>query len=249
MNTNGDITGHNEPLFEQLSYTPYSPCNYLQNQVMRFAGFTAADQWDDERVQRCIQTGYRRSGLFVYKTSCLNCTRCIPVRIDVNRFKPNRTQKRIFKRNAALFSAHLAELKYKESHYDLYDRYLQKRHKNSEMALHNNRLQYQQFILQSPIHSYLFEFFHQAKIDIVCLMDSLDDGLSAVYTFYNPVMEKQSLGIFAILWQIELVKQLEKDYLYLGYYIADYKPMAYKRQFSGLEAYIDDQWVGSDLFD
>ena len=243
MKTKDFFLSEAENGLDEINYTSYITCNYLPDQVMRLVGFTAKKEADHEKASAFIQQGYRRSGLFVYKTACLNCDRCIPVRINVNRFSFSRTQKRTYQKNADRLSARMKPLSYSDSHYQLYNRYLQVKHPASEMTTHNNPEQYQQFMLQTPMTSYLFEFSSDNIIEMVSLIDEIEDGLSAVYTFYDPFNPKFSLGIYAILWQIELVRRLQKTYLYLGYYIADCHQMSYKKGFSGLEAYIDGKWT------
>lgn len=131
-----------------------------------------------------------------------------------------------------------------EQHFDLYCRYLKNRHPNSGMTHQNDASQYRQFMLQSPLESLLFEFRDKQDnaLKIVSIVDILTGGLSAVYTAYDPDQAKDSLGIFSILWQTELTRSLDKSFLYLGYCVPDCPRMAYKRNFSGIEALVEGLW-------
>jgi arginine-tRNA-protein transferase len=164
----------------------------------------------------------------------------VPVRIITAEFLPNRSQRRAQKTHRAL-EARMLELRYNPEHYALYLRYQSYRHSGGGMD-HDSREQYRHFLLQSNVRSSLVEFREAGKLRMVSILDRLEDGLSSVYTFFEPDMPGTSLGTYNVIWQIELCKRLGLPYLYLGYWIAQSHKMAYKINFRPLEGLIEGQW-------
>jgi arginine-tRNA-protein transferase len=164
----------------------------------------------------------------------------VPVRVEASRFVPNRTQRRCLKRNQHL-SARFLPLDFKEEHYELYRSYLGSRHAGGGMD-RDGPDQYTQFLLSSNVDSVLVEFRDGDELVMISVIDQIDDGISAVYTFFDPARDKDSLGVYGVLWQIELAKRLELPYLYLGYWIAESRKMAYKKQYPPLEGLVDGRW-------
>ena len=164
----------------------------------------------------------------------------MPVRIVAEDFTPNRAQRRAWKRHSDLTSEML-ELKYSAEHYALYLRYQSRRHSGGGMD-QDSREQYRHFLLQSNVDSRLIEFRENGALRMVSIVDELQDGLSSVYTFFDPDVPSASFGTYNILWQIELCKKLDLAYLYLGYWIGLSRKMAYKIQFQPMQGLIDGQW-------
>jgi arginine-tRNA-protein transferase len=189
--------------------------------------------------------GFRRSGDLVYRPHCADCRACIPVRIPVREFQPNRSQRRIGKLNAGLrVIAKSAE--YDDEHYRLYARYLDARHPDSGMG-QSDPEDYIRFLGNSGwLDSVFFEFREGETLLAVSVVDRLKEGLSAVYTFYDPVMERRSLGTYAILWQIGESQRQALSWLYLGFWIAECRKMAYKGSFQPLQALTESGWVTID---
>ncbi|AZN36646.1 arginyltransferase [Iodobacter ciconiae] len=218
---------------------PYE-CSYLENQLARSQVAVPAELIDSHAYSQLVQHGFRRSGSFVYRPWCDYCKACIPVRLPVAQFKPDRAQRRAQKRHAGL-QVRVMALEYKESHYLLYQRYQLARHAGGGMDK-DNREQYQNFILKSNVGSFLAEFSLDNEIQMVSLIDQLDDGISSVYTFYNPDLPNSSLGVFNILWQISLAAEMQLSYVYLGYWIDQCRKMAYKARYRPIEGLFNGCW-------
>jgi arginyl-tRNA--protein-N-Asp/Glu arginylyltransferase len=230
----------NRTLSLQFYSTASYECSYLEGQVARSQVAVPAELIDSQVYSNLVQHGFRRSGLFVYRPWCDQCRACIPVRLPVQQFKPDRSQRRAQKTHADL-KVRVLGLEYLETHYLLYQRYQMARHSGGGMD-QDNREQYQSFILKSNVNSFLAEFTLDNQVQMVSLIDQLDDGISSVYTFYNPDLAGASLGVFNILWQIELAKQMQLPYVYLGYWIDQCRKMAYKTRYQPIEGLFDGQW-------
>ena len=187
-----------------------------------------------------IQHGFRRSGNHAYRPHCPDCQACVPVRINLKQFKMSRSQRRCFQRNQHLaISSRPAE--FNSEHYELYCRYLAARHIDGGMD-NPTEQSYRNFLISEWSDTTFIEFREQSQLVAVAVTDSVDDGLSAFYTFFDPRLTKQSLGTYAILQQITQTKAQNLSSLYLGYWIENCKKMNYKNTFSGLEGYIEQQW-------
>lgn len=215
-------------------------CGYLPERIARSQVASPAQAVNTAVYSELLQHGFRRSGLHTYRPYCTDCAECIAVRVRVNDFIASRTQRRAYKRNAALHVG-LQALHFEVEHYNLYKRYQSARHTGGAMD-QDDPQQFEDYLLASRVDTRLVVFNEGGVLRMVSVIDSVVDGLSAVYTFFEPDLPGCSFGVFNVLWQIELVRRLGLPYLYLGYWVKDSRKMAYKSQYQPLEGLIDGVW-------
>ncbi len=219
--------------------SPY-PCSYLADRDARSQVATPAFLITPQVYSELVHHGFRRSGTFTYRPRCNNCHACTPVRVEIDTFTANRSQRRSWKQHHHL-EATLHTLEDRPDYFPLYQRYQNTRHRDGGMD-NDSPEQYRSFLLQSHVDSMLVEFREEGVLRMVSIIDVLADGLSSVYTFYEPEIAGSNFGTFNVIWQIELCRKLQLPFLYLGYWIKESKKMAYKVNFQPLQGLIHGSW-------
>ncbi len=220
--------------------TPAHRCGYLPN---RYSVNIFADpniQITTRTYSWLIDYGFRRNGNHLYRPQCPHCSACVPTRVCVNKFKPNRSQQRTLRLNQDVTAQVLPKDFYKE-HYDLYKKYLHARHTDSPMD-QSTIDDYREFILGTWSNTKFLEFRLNKKLICVGVFDVLPQGLSAVYSFYDINFSKRGLGTLAILKLIEEAAIRKLPYLYLGYWIKACDKMSYKTNFKPIQGYVNNNW-------
>ena len=228
---------HTLPLAPQFYVTAPQPCPYLPNRMERKL-FTALQGESAEKLNDSLsKQGFRRSQNVLYRPSCSECAACLSARISVADFKPSKSQRRSMNRNAHL-RRRASSPWATEEQYTLFRRYLDNRHADGGMA-DMDVFEFAAMIEETPIRSRVVEYTNEktGALTAVCLTDVLDDGLSMVYSFYEPDLPRQSLGSWMILDHIEIAREAELPYVYLGYWVPGSPKMGYKAQFSAPEVY------------
>ncbi len=216
------------------------PCDYLVGKFSRYL-FLAPDQAVSiNTYSHLVAQGFRRSGRLVYRPHCATCQACMPARIPVNRFTPKRNQRRCWQHNQDL-QVIARSPEFRQEHYELYLRYLKVRHRYGSMVASSPE-DYLAFLTCPWAETLFYEFRLADSLLAVAVADLLDDGLSAVYTFFDPTFGQRGLGTFAILTEIEAVKRMGLQRLYLGYWIENCAKMRYKSNFRPLEIFQGGQW-------
>lgn len=220
-----------------LSY-PH-PCSYLDEQAQSL--FVNPDYpLSDALYEQLLARGFRRSGGHAYRPHCPDCSACVPARLPVAAFEPDRSQRRILAKNAATH----VELKppvFDPRHYQLYRRYQAFRHPGGGMA-ESSPEDYLQFLSSGWGTTFFAEFSIAGELAAVAVVDLVGSALSAVYTFFEPRFSAYSPGVYAVLWQLQHARQLALEFVYLGFWIGACRKMAYKSRYRPLQLLIGGQW-------
>ena len=224
--------------------TPVHQCSYLPRNDATTLFADPKASFDHNLYSELSEVGFRRSGNYLYRPHCKDCNACIPVRIPVEQFQLSKRQRRIWNKNSDLEVTQLPA-RNSDEHYQLYAQYINHKHLDGDMFPPTPE-QYESFLLSEWGNTQFFEFrTRQGQLLAVAVTDLMSNGLSAVYTFYNtdPAAAKRSLGVFAVLWQIEQCRQMGLPALYLGYWIKNCQKMQYKSDYRPLEIYTGSEWI------
>ena len=236
---------HTLPIAPQFYVTAPQPCPYLDNRMERKL-FTALQGEFAEQLNNALsKQGFRRSQNVLYRPSCAECSACLSARIRVSDFEPSRSQKRTMKRNRTLIREATSPWATEEQ-YALFRAYLDSSHADGGMA-DMDIFEFAAMIEETPIRSRVVEYARRGRsgrkeLAAVCLTDVLDDGLSMVYSFYDPDIPAASLGTHVILDHVQIAKDAGLPYVYLGYWVPGSSKMGYKAKFSSLEIYVGGKW-------
>lgn len=225
----------------QFRHSSAMPCPYLPGRVERQLYAELGGPAPQEVFRRLSLAGFRRSHHIAYRPACPGCTECVPVRVDADHFEWTSSWRRIMRRNADL-TVENAAMEITDEQYRLFRRYVRARHGDGDMAVMNRR-DYSSMILSSPIDTGLVEFRDSSgELIAACLTDRLSDGLSAVYSFFDPTRRRRSLGSFMVLWLIKEAQRHKLPHVYLGFWVGDSPKMAYKARFRPLQAFGPGGW-------
>lgn len=224
-------------------YSTYPhPCSYFQDREAKTLFVDPHIPFDSNLYTQLSRRGFRRSGRHVYRPDCKSCQQCIASRIPVDRFKPNRQQRRCQNRNTDLRVDIRTTMA--EHAYPLYDRYIRTRHQDGDM-FPPSKEQFEQFLCDAIPATRFACFYLGDQLLAVSVIDVMGDGLSAIYTFYDPDQQfaRRSLGAMAILWLINHSRELKLPYIYLGYWIRDCEKMRYKIDYRPIELLMSNRWI------
>lgn len=215
-------------------------CSYLPNRQAKTIFLDPKFDADASTLELLNTHGFRRSGTHIYRPECPSCKRCESVRVKVEDFVWTRSFKRNMRNNADV-TLSIHPLNFNQAHYDLFERYINHRHRDGDMYP-TSQDQYEQFLLKGFSNSYILEFRREDQLIGCSVIDHLSTGLSALYTWYDVTEEKRGIGTLAILHMIQLATRLQLPHVYLGFWIAESTKMAYKSRFKPLQTYKDERW-------
>ncbi|MDC1198780.1 arginyltransferase [bacterium] len=239
------MSHHQGKIAPQFFVTAPQPCPYLSGRSERKL-FTTLRNPDAAEVNDMLSLrGFRRSQGVVYRPSCPGCSACLSTRIAVDAFEPSRSQRRNLARNADLVR-HAAAPNATEDQYQLFRRYLDARHASGGMA-EMDVFEFAAMIEETPVRTRVVEYVNKdddgrETLLAACLTDVLSDGLSMVYSFFDPAETRRSLGVYMILDHVEIARRAGLPYVYLGYWVPGSEKMDYKSRFHPIEIFRDDGW-------
>lgn len=228
----------------RLYFTRPHPCSYLPEREAITSFVDPAVKVTTALYSQLSRIGFRRSGKFFYAPSCAGCQACIASRVVVADFNYSRSFRRCLKKSADLDKKLSRHIDIGE-HYRLFESYINARHRDGDMYP-TNLDQYLEFLGSGSEYTRYLEFRQQGELIGCSVVDLLDDGLSAIYSYFSPAAEARSPGTLAVLCQIQIARQMGLPYVYLGYWIEECRKMAYKNRFQPLELYKDNRWQLSD---
>ena len=229
------------PRRPQFFYTTAPlPCPYVAGRTERKVVTEITGPESDSLHDRLSRAGFRRSHNIAYAPVCPSCQACVPIRIPVANFQADRGLRRVSRANTGV-EGHDAPARATPEQYQLFQRYQQMRHGDGDMAT-MSFYDFRAMVEDTPIETFITEFRVEGRLVGGCLTDRLGDGLSAVYSFFAPELERQSLGTYAILWMIEQARRGGLPYVYLGYWVPESRKMAYKARFRPCEILVGGTW-------
>jgi leucyl-tRNA---protein transferase len=234
--------------FPRFFMTNASPCPYLPGRTERKVFTELTGQHASELNDALGRIGFRRSQNVAYRPSCSDCSACVSVRIVTDEFKPNGTQRRLIRRNSDLVTSACKPWSTSEQ-FTLLQKYLAVRHPGGGMTEMDD-VDYADMVEQTPVDTYVVEYRlpperagEQGRLVGACLTDRQGDGLSMIYSFYDPSLEdRHGLGSYIIIDHVLRAKAAGLPYVYLGYWVEGSQRMAYKVRYKPLEKLGRDGW-------
>ena len=228
-------------------------CPYLPEQTARMPLYVPKVIRDAADTDRRLAEGQRRAGEFVYETDCPSCRACIPIRLDVNAYQPNRSQRRALSRGDRQLEMTIGELAADQQRVDLFNKHRQMRNLGKE-GDQIDLEDYKWGFVRSCFESFELAFWDtpkngkdnsrsESKLVMVAICDRGETSMSAVYTYYDPEIVGFSLGTYGIMKQVQYCKQNDLRFLYLGFFIERCRAMNYKSRFRPNQQLIDGRWV------
>ncbi len=227
----------------RLTLLAQNPCPYLPGRLSQSRAFLA-HQMPAVVYQRLMDANFRRSGQLVYQPACSGCRECQQIRVPVETFKPSKSQRRCWKKNADLRVEQGPPLATDET-FELYQRYQREWHHRTDEAATDARAGFEQFLYQSPVPSVEFQYRDQSgRLLAVGICDLTPDALSSVYFYFDPADRSRGLGTFGALYELDYARQQQLPFYYLGFWVADCRAMRYKRNFRPCQLLrADGRWV------
>ena len=217
------------------------PCGYLETKIAQSLFVHPSYSITTSTYAHLLEQGFRRSGEEVYAPHCSHCSACIPARLPLKKFKPSKSQRRCMRKNIET-RVNIKPAIFEQAHYDMYLRYQAIRHPEGSM-INTSPENYFSFLSSSWCNTQFVEFSIHNELAGIAIIDQFDEAWSAVYTFFEPKFSDYSLGVYAILWQIQQANIQQKEYLYLGFWLKDCPKMSYKTCYQPIQLLIDKQWV------
>ena len=217
------------------------PCGYLETKIAQSLFVHPSYSITTSTYAHLLEQGFRRSGEEVYAPHCSHCSACIPARLPLKKFKPSKSQRRCMRKNIET-QVNIKPAIFEQAHYDMYLRYQAIRHPDGSM-INASPENYFSFLSSSWCNTQFVEFSIHNELAGIAIIDQFDEAWSAVYTFFEPKFSDYSLGVYAILWQIQQANLQQKEYLYLGFWLKDCTKMSYKTCYQPIQLLIDKQWV------
>ncbi len=225
----------------QLFQTHNGPCPYGKSGRWENVAFYSS-RVSDEVYASLLNQGFRRSGYSIYHPVCLNCSNCIPLRVDASRFTRSRSQRRTWRKNQDLCIEH-HPVSFTEEGFKLYAEYQQQWHRNGSPVTEE---EYLDFLIASPVTTEMVHYYLEGKLIGLGWVDRLPELLSSVYFVFKPEQASRRLGVFSLLYEIECCRRLNRPWLYMGYWVQDSPKMEYKGEYHPAEVLVDSEWVPLD---
>src|SRR4051812_20857999 len=218
------------------------PCSYLPGRTARLPYRQPIEKLSAEQFDQRLAEGDRRSGVFLYRTQCPSCRACQPIRLDVERFRPNATQRRMQRRGDQHLTVQIGSPVIDADRVRLFNL-----HRNLRGLGHDDlpldEQSYAEFLTESCCDTLELSYWHDDQLVAVAIADAGRDSLSAVYCFYDPSFRLLSLGTYSVLRQIAFCHATDRRYLYLGFFIGESPHMSYKANFRPHQRLISGEWI------